>query len=115
MYFTIADGHSSSAAEDARRSFATLRRHAHTLAGLSASFSEEAKEATAAYRTALAAGSTEHWGRFVRACAALARHGEAIDTLLHLGETDRLAWSFFKQIADENADLLADASLLAIA
>lgn len=106
MYFTIDDRAVSSASADARRSFNTLRAHAHALASLSASFTDEAREATAAYRTALAEGSTAAWQRFVTASARLARHGEAIDALLHLAESDRAAYRFFKQIAEENADLV---------
>ncbi len=110
MYFTIDEWEPSSAAQEARRSFNTLRGHAHTLAGVSASFTEEAKEATSAYRAALSEGTPASWSRFVTAAAAIARHGEAIEALLHLGEADRYAWRFFKQIADENADLLSSAT-----
>ena len=95
----------SSAIADTRRSFNTLRAHAHVLASLSASFTSEAKEATAAYRAALDGGSTADWARFVKACAALAGHGEAIETLLPLSDGERSAWKYFRQIADENADL----------
>jgi len=115
MYFTIDEWEPSSSDQEARRSFNTLRGHAHTLAGVSASFTEEAKEATSAYRAALSDGTAESWARFVTACATIARHGEAIEALLHLGEADRYAWRFFKQIAEENADLLPASRELAIA
>ena len=114
MYCTIDDWETSSAATDARRSFSTLRAYAHTLASLSASFSDEAKEATSAYRSALTEGTPESWRRFVTASDALARHGQAVETLLHLADADRMAWRFFKQIAEENADLI-DARALAVA
>jgi hypothetical protein len=111
MYFTIDEWEPSSASREARRSFNTLRGHAHTLAGLSASFTEEAKEATSAYRAALTDGGPQTWVRFATACAAIARHGEATETLLHLGQAERYAWRFFKQIAEENADLLTERAL----
>jgi hypothetical protein len=95
----------SSAVADTRRSFNILRSHAHALATLSASFTNEAKEATSAYRVALDGGSLEDWSRFVSACAALAGHGEAVETLLPLSADERNAWQYFRQIADENADL----------
>ena len=100
------DRAASSETADARRSFNTLRAHAHALAALSASFTEEAREATTAYRDALSDGSTTAWQRFVTASARLASHGEAIDALLRLDDSDREAYRFFKQIADENADLV---------
>jgi hypothetical protein len=111
MYFTIDDWDTSSAPADARRSFNTLRAHAHTLASLSSSFSNEAREVTAAYRSALCDGSTEAWRRFVTASATLAEHGEAIEALLSLEASDREAWHFFRQIARENADLIDSRSL----
>jgi hypothetical protein len=97
---------SSSGLADARRSFNALRARAHALASLSASFTEEAREATAAYRDALANPSTASWARFVAACATLAKHGAAVESLLDLNDDDRASWRFFQQIADENADLL---------
>lgn len=115
MYFTIDDWEPSSATQDARRSFSTLRGHAQTLADLSTSFKQEAQEATSAYRAALSEGAPESWSRFVAACAALARHGQAVERLLGLGESDRRAYRFFEQIADENADLLESQRSLAIA
>ena len=114
MYFTIDEWETSSASRDARRSFNMLRAHAHTLASLSASFTQEAKEVTSAYRSALCDGAPETWRRFVAASAALAHHGQALEALLPLDESDRMAWRFFKQIAQENADLI-DARALAIA
>jgi hypothetical protein len=115
MYFTIDEREPSSAIQDARRSFNTLRGHAHILADLSASFSEQAREATAAYRVALDGGDERAWVRLVRAAAELSRHGESIERLLGLGEAERLAWRFFRQIADENADLLESELVLAVA
>jgi hypothetical protein len=105
MHFTMDVPEASSAVADTRRSFNTLRSHAHALATLSASFSGEAKEATASYRAALDGGSLEEWSRFVTACSALALHGQAVETLLPLSDGERNAWRYFRQIADENADL----------
>ncbi len=115
MYFTIDEWEPSSAIQDARRSFNTLRGHAHILADLSASFREQAREATAAYRTALEGGGEQAWARLTRVAATLAEHGESTERLLGLGETERSAWRFFRQIADENADLLESEPLRAIA
>jgi hypothetical protein len=114
MYFTIDDWETSSAPVDARRSFNTLRAHALTLASFSASFTHEAQEVTTAYRAALCDGTQDAWRRFVTASAALARRGEDLEALLPLGETDHAAWYFFRQIADENADLI-DSRMLAVA
>jgi prophage DNA circulation protein len=112
MYFTIDEWETSSAPADARRSFNTLRAHAQTLATLSSSFSGEAREVTAAYRSALNDGTAQAWRRFVTASAALAEHGEAVDALLALDDSDRTAWHFFQQIARENADLIDSRSLV---
>ncbi|HTU69348.1 MAG TPA: hypothetical protein VMF11_03420 [Candidatus Baltobacteraceae bacterium] len=51
----------------------------------------------------------------MQAAAQLAGHGQTVEQLLGLGETERVAWRFFRQIADENADLLAPQRDLAIA
>jgi hypothetical protein len=115
MYFTIDEREPSSAIQDARRSFNTLRGHAHILADLSASFNEQAREATAAYRVALNGGDEHAWARLVRAASTLSKHGENIEHLLGLGEAERSAWRFFRQIAAENADLLEGEPALAVA
>jgi hypothetical protein len=115
MYFTIDEREPSSAIQDARRSFASLRREAQLLAGLSASFSEEAQAVTAAYRTALNGGDESTWARFVGAAFQIARHGHNVEDVLGLRAPERAAWRFFQQIADENADLLLQSPLLATA
>lgn len=106
MYFTIDEREPSSATQDARRSFNILRSHAMALAGLSASFAEQASEVTSAYRQALSAGTQMAWARFAYAASNIAHHGETVEDLLGLRDPERAAWRFFQQIADENADLL---------
>ena len=76
------------------------------LAGLSASFAEEASEVTTAYRQALAAGTQASWARFAYAASKIANHGQTVENILGLRERERAAWRVFQQIADENADLL---------
>jgi hypothetical protein len=92
--------------QEARRSFNALRSHAMTLAGLSASFAEQASRVTTAYHQALASGTQASWARFVFAASDIAHHGQAVEKILGLREGERAAWRFFQQIADENADLL---------
>jgi hypothetical protein len=106
MYFTIDEREPSSAIQEARRSFNTLRSHAMALAGLSASFAEQANEVTAAYRQALSSGTQASWARFVYAASDIAHHGETVEEILGLREPERAAWRVFQTIADENADLL---------
>jgi hypothetical protein len=115
MYFTIDEREPSSATQDARRSFNTLRSQAQTLAVLSASFQEQASKVTSAYRRALSEGTEDSWTSFVFAASDLAGHGRTVEELLGLGEPERRAWRTFQQIADENADLLAAQPSLAIA
>lgn|GEM_PF-3023596 len=115
MYFTIDEQEPSSATQDARRSFNTLRSQAQTLAGLSASFQEQASEVTSAYRRALSEGTEDAWARFVYAALDIAKHGRSVEHLLGLREPERSAWRVFQQIADENADLLNAQPALAIA
>jgi hypothetical protein len=107
MYFTIDEREPSSAIQDARRSFNSLRSHAMALAGLSASFAEQANEVTTAYRQALSTGTQAAWARFVYAASNIAYHGQTVEEILGLRERERAAWRVFQQIADENADLLA--------
>jgi len=106
MYFTIDEREPSSATQDARRSFNTIRTHAAVLADLSASFREQATEVTSAYRQALSVGSQAAWARFIYAASDIATHGQTVEELLGLRERERAAWRMFRQIADENADLL---------
>jgi hypothetical protein len=115
MYFTIDEQEPSSATQDARRSFNTLRGQAQTLAGLSASFQEQASRVTSAYRRALSEGTDDSWASFVFAAADIAKHGSSIEQLLGLREPERAAWRSFQQIADENADLMSTSQTLAIA
>jgi len=115
MYFTIDEREPSSATQDARRSFNTLRQHAQQLADLSASFKEEAAEVTAAYRQALERGDSPSWSRLAGASFRLACHGQSVEEILGLRGPERAAWRFFRQIADENADLLILEPLLATA
>jgi len=77
-----------------------------SLAGLSASFSDQAGEAMAAYHQALCEGTQVAWARFIYAASDIAHHGEQIEALLGLQDRERAAWRIFRQIADENADLL---------
>ncbi|MGA7746591.1 MAG: hypothetical protein WBA06_08865 [Candidatus Aquilonibacter sp.] len=106
MYFTIDEREPSSAIQDARRSFNTIRSQAAALAGLSASFQEQASEVTSSYRRALADGTESSWARFIYAASDIAQHGQAVEELLGLRAPERAAWRAFRQIADENADLL---------
>jgi hypothetical protein len=106
MYFTIDEREPSSATQEARRSFNALRSHAMALAGLSASFAEQASEVTTAYRQALASGTDASWARFVYAASNIAHHGATVEDILGLREAERAAWRVFQQIAEENADLL---------
>ena len=106
MYFTIDEREPSSATQDARRSFNTIRTHAAALAALSASFQEQASEVTSSYRRALAEGTESAWARFIYAASDIACHGQAVEGLLGLRAPERTAWRVFRQIADENADLL---------
>ena len=106
MYFTIDEREPSSATQDARRSFNTIRSHAAALSGLSASFQEQASEVTASYRRALSEGTDSSWARFIYAASDIAQHGQAVEELLGLPASERAAWRVFRQIADENADLL---------
>jgi hypothetical protein len=78
-----------------------------TLAGLSASFAEQASEVVTAYRQALSTGTQASWARFAYAASNLAQHGQTVEQILGLREPERTAWRVFQQIADENADLLA--------
>jgi hypothetical protein len=115
MYFTIDEREPSSATQDTRRSFNTIRTHAAVLADLSASFREQATEVTAAYRQALSAGGEAAWARFIYASSDIAAHGETVEELLGLQERERAAWRLFRQIAEENADLLILQPVLATA
>jgi hypothetical protein len=108
MYFTIDEREPSSATQDTRRSFNTIRTHAAVLADLSASFREQATEVTAAYRQAA-------WARFIYASSDIAAHGQTVEELLGLQERERAAWRLFRQIAEENADLLILQPVLATA
>ena len=82
MYFTIDEREPSSAIQDARRSFNTIRSQAAALAGLSASFQEQASEVTSSYRRALADGTESSWARFIYAASDIAQHGQAVEELL---------------------------------
>jgi hypothetical protein len=115
MYFTIDEQEPSSAIQDARRSFNTIRSHAAALADLSASFQEQASEVTSSYRRALAEGTESSWARFIYAASDIAYHGQMVEELLGLREAERAAWRVFRKIADENADLLLLAPALATA
>lgn len=115
MYFTIDEREPSSATQDTRRSFNTIRTHAAVLADLSASFREQATEVAAAYRQALSLGDQAAWARFIYAASDIATHGQTVEELLGLGDRERAAWRIFRQIADENADLLLMQPALATA
>jgi hypothetical protein len=82
------------------------------LAGLSASFAEQASEVTSAYRQALATGTQDSWAHFIYAASNIAQHGQTVEDILGLREPERAAWRVFQKIADENADLLALESAL---
>ena len=112
MYFTIPAGPPSSPpsspplSPDAVDALIQLRRRATVLADLSASFTQEAKAAIAAYADALCEGSDAAWSRFVGAAATLVVHAESVDEIVHLTDDERQALEFFKQIVRENDDLL---------
>jgi hypothetical protein len=92
---------------DAQRSYRALRVHANVLAGFSASFAREALEASAAYESALSAGTEAGWRAFVERAHSLAEHCNAVNGVAGFSDRERAAWQFFAQIADENRDLLA--------
>ncbi len=111
MYCTIPEPAPSRGelSSDARRSYAELRRHARALGGVAASLRREAAEVASAYRAALSGGGEQAWSAFVRAADALAQDGSSAVMLLGLGESERVAASYFARIARENADLLPEA------
>ena len=111
MYCTISslDSSRGELSSEARRAYVELRAQARTLGALAASFTREAAEVAEAYHRALAEGSEEAWGAFVRAADGLATHGESAVALLHLGERERSAARYFARIVNENADLLPEA------
>ena len=108
MYCTIPERVASTGALtlDARLSHETLVRNAELLGSLSASFTREARDASSAYRDALTSSTPDAWARFVEAADSLARHTEAVESVVTLNPRERQAVAFFKQIAGENADLL---------
>jgi|SRR5579863_7776812 len=108
MYCTIAPGETSSAglSPDAWRSYTTLRTHARSLAGFSASFAREAAETSQAYELALQSGSEAGWRAFVERCHSLIEHCNAVEALAGFSMPERAARSFFAQIVDENRDLI---------
>lgn len=108
MYFTIAAREASSPglSPEALRSYRTLRVHANALAAFSASFAREALEVAASYEAALKAGSDPTWRAFVERCQTLVDHCNSVSLTIGFNESERDAWQFFAQIADENHDLL---------
>jgi hypothetical protein len=108
MYCTIAPQETSSAglSSDAWRSYTTLRTHARSLAGFSASFAHEAAEISQAYEAALQAGSESGWRAFIKRCHSLVEHCNAVEALAGFSVPERAARSFFAQIVDENRDLI---------
>jgi hypothetical protein len=108
MYCTIAPREASSPglSPDAWRSYTTLRTHARSLAGLSASFAHEAAEISRTYEQALQLRSESHWRAFVAICNSLVDHCNSVDTAIGFTSHEREAWKYFAQIVDENRDLL---------
>jgi hypothetical protein len=92
---------------DARRSYETLGHNAELLGSLSASFSQEARHASDAYRQALTTSTPDAWAEFVAAADALTRHTADVASVVDLNAHERKARQFFEQIVTENADLLA--------
>jgi S-methylmethionine-dependent homocysteine/selenocysteine methylase len=109
MYFTIptASPSTPTLSPEAHDSYQRLRSQASALAGISASFTNEALAVTEAYVRALQSGSLESWASFTAAADSIVRHSESVDPILHLDERRRAASDFFAQIARENGDLLA--------
>ena len=109
MYCTIAPREASSPglSPDARRSYATLRTQARSLAGFSASFAREAHDISQAYESALTVASEPAWRTFVESCNALVDHCNAIANTVGFTAQERDAWTYFSQIVDENRDLLS--------
>jgi hypothetical protein len=108
MYCTIAPRETSSPglSSDAWRSYTTLRTHARSLAGFSASFAREATDLSRTYEDALQLQTDSHWRTFVECCNSLVDHCNSVSDAVGFTTQERDAWHFFAQIVDENRDLL---------